>query len=44
VPLQNNWDFDIGPAEAMRYTVNIQPVSPLSLTKEWNLILRTIMP
>jgi hypothetical protein len=44
VPLQNNWDFGIGPAEAMRYTVNIQPVIPLSLTKDWNLILRTIMP
>ena len=28
----------------MRYTVNIQPVIPLSLTKDWNLILRTIMP
>jgi hypothetical protein len=44
VPLQNNWDFGIGPAEAMRYTVNIQPVIPLSLTRDWNLIIRTIMP
>ena len=44
VPLQHNWDFGIGPAEAMRYTVNIQPVMPLSLTKDWHLILRTIMP
>ena len=26
VPIQNNWDFGIGPADAMRYTVNIQPV------------------
>jgi hypothetical protein len=44
VPLQNNWDFGIGPADAMRYTVNIQPVIPVSLSKEWNLIIRTIMP
>jgi hypothetical protein len=44
VPLQNNWDFGIGPADAMRYTVNIQPVIPVSLTKDWNLIIRTIMP
>jgi hypothetical protein len=44
VPLQNNWDFGIGPAEAMRYTVNIQPVIPVSLSTEWNLIIRTIMP
>jgi hypothetical protein len=44
VPLQNNWDFGIGPADAMRYFVNIQPVIPVSLTTEWNLIIRTIMP
>jgi hypothetical protein len=44
VPLQNNWDFGIGPADAMQYTVNIQPVIPVSLTKDWNLIIRTIMP
>jgi hypothetical protein len=27
VPLQHNWDFDIGPANAMKYTVNVQPTS-----------------
>jgi hypothetical protein len=25
VPIQNNWDFGIGPAKAMRYTANLQP-------------------
>ena len=44
VPLQNNWDFGIGPADAMKYTVNIQPVIPVSLTTDWNLIIRTILP
>jgi hypothetical protein len=44
VPVQNNWDFGIGPADAMRYTANIQPVIPLSLNAEWNLIVRTILP
>jgi hypothetical protein len=44
VPIQNNWDFGIGPADAMRYTANIQPVIPFTLTKEWNLITRTILP
>ena len=44
VPIQNNWDFGIGSANAMRYTANIQPVIPLSISKDWNLILRTIMP
>jgi len=44
VPIQNNWDFGIGPADAMRYTANIQPVIPISLDKDWNLITRTILP
>jgi hypothetical protein len=43
-PIQNNWDFGIGSANAMRYTANIQPVIPISISKDWNLILRTIMP
>jgi hypothetical protein len=44
VPIQNNWDFGIGPADAMRYTANIQPVIPFSLNQDWNLITRTILP
>ena len=28
VPIQNNWDFGIGPEDAMRYLVNVQPVIP----------------
>ena len=44
VPLQSNWDFGIGSAHAMRYTLNVQPVIPFSLNAEWNLITRTIVP
>src|SRR5262245_62894389 len=44
VPLQSNWDFGIGRADAMRYTLNVQPVIPFSLNRNWNLITRTIMP
>jgi hypothetical protein len=44
VPLQNNWDFGIGPAHAMRYTGNLQPVIPITLGDNWNLITRTIIP
>jgi len=44
VPIQNNWDFGIGPENAMKYTANIQPVIPITLNKDWNLILRTILP
>jgi hypothetical protein len=44
VPLQNNWDFGIGPESALRYTLNVQPVIPFSISKDWNLITRTIVP
>lgn len=44
VPIQNNWDFGIGSANAMRYTANVQPVVPFSLNDDWNLITRTIVP
>jgi hypothetical protein len=45
VPLQNNFDFGGGfKDDAFRYTLNIQPVIPISLSKDWNLISRTILP
>ncbi len=44
VPLQSNMDFRIGPKDALRYTLNVQPVIPFSLNDNWNLITRTIVP
>lgn len=44
VPFQSNMDFGIGPADASRLTVNIQPVIPFDLNEDWNLITRTILP
>ena len=44
VPFQGNWDFGIGDREATGTTLNIQPVAPFGLTKDWNVILRVIMP
>jgi len=44
MPFQNNWDFGIGPSDAMKYTLNFQPVIPLTLNQDWNLITRTIVP
>jgi hypothetical protein len=44
VPIQNNWDFGIGSTDAMKYTVNVQPVIPFSICKDWNVITRTIVP
>ena len=44
VPFQANEDFNIGPANGEKFTLNIQPVIPISISKDWNLILRTILP
>lgn len=44
VPLQLNWDTGIGPKDADRTTLNIQPVLPFSISDDWNLISRTILP
>ena len=44
VPFQSNYDCCFGPNEASRYLLNIQPVVPVSLNPDWNLIVRTILP
>ena len=44
IPVQNNWDFNIGPEDAYKYTSNVQPVIPFSISEDWNVITRTIMP
>ncbi len=44
VPLQANYDCCYGPEDGGRYTLNVQPVIPLSLNQDWNLIIRTIVP
>jgi hypothetical protein len=39
VPFQSNFDFDAGQDhDKFKYTLNIQPVIPLSISKDWNLI------
>lgn len=45
LPLQSNLDTGIGPEnDGTRFTLNIQPVIPISLTSSWNIISRTILP
>ncbi|WP_244982592.1 hypothetical protein [Croceicoccus marinus] len=45
VPIQQNFDLNIGPQEdGWRSTTNIQPVVPLPINDDWNLISRTILP
>jgi hypothetical protein len=45
VPFQSNWDFKLGPKDdKSNYLLNVQPVIPISLGEQYNLILRTIVP
>jgi hypothetical protein len=44
LPLQSNFDFRMGTGSGWRYTLNVQPVIPIALSSEWNMISRTIIP
>jgi hypothetical protein len=45
VPFQNNFEFNLGPNDdGFKYTLNFQPVIPVSLGEDFNLIIRTIVP
>ncbi len=44
VPFQFNWDQGYVTGNGDKMTLNIQPVIPISLNDEWNLISRTIVP
>lgn len=45
IPFQNNTNFGYGPAnDKTQNVLNIQPVVPIHVVKDWNLITRTIFP
>jgi hypothetical protein len=44
LPFQNNTDYGIGENDGTRNTLNIQPVVPVSISKDLNLISRIIVP
>ena len=45
VPLQNNFDWGAGPNDdGFQYKLNVQPVIPITLNEDWNIISRTILP
>jgi hypothetical protein len=45
VPFQNNYDWGLNPENSgSQYKLNIQPVVPIHLNQDWNLISRTIAP
>ena len=43
-PIQGNVDFGLGPGNGTRMFTNIQPVIPISLSEDMNIISRTILP
>lgn len=45
IPFQFNYDHHIGPEDdGEKMVLNIQPVIPISISRDWNLISRTILP
>jgi hypothetical protein len=44
VPIQENFNFNNSPGDSTQNVLNIQPVIPLSVSKDWNLIVRWITP
>jgi hypothetical protein len=44
VPLQNNTNFGVNPGYRNQDVLNIQPVIPIGISKDWNLLVRWITP
>jgi hypothetical protein len=44
VPFQLNYDSGFGTTDADRWLLNFQPVIPFSISDNWNVISRTIIP
>jgi hypothetical protein len=44
VPFQNNTNLNFGPEKGTQNVLNIQPVIPISVNDDWNVITRTILP
>ena len=44
VPFQNNTNLNFGPLKGTQNVLNIQPVIPISVNSDWNIITRTIVP
>ncbi len=43
-PFQGNTNFGVGPHGGTQEILNIQPVIPLHISPDWNVITRTILP
>ena len=43
-PFQNNTNFNYGPHKGTQDILNVQPVIPIHINDDWNVITRTILP
>ena len=43
-PFQSNTNFNYGPNKGTQENLNIQPVIPIHINKDWNVIVRAILP
>jgi hypothetical protein len=44
IPFQSNTNFGYGPNKGTQEILNIQPVIPIHVNADWNIITRTILP
>jgi hypothetical protein len=44
LPFQNNTNLRFGPEKGTQNILNIQPVIPIEINKDWNIITRTSVP
>jgi hypothetical protein len=44
IPFQSNTNFNVGPDQGTQEILDIQPVIPIHINEDWNIITRTIIP
>jgi hypothetical protein len=44
IPFQFNWENGVGGQDGLRFVLNVQPVVPFSISENWNMIGRFIVP
>ena len=44
LPFQNQTNFNVGPNKGTQDILNVQPIIPIHINEDWNVITRTILP
>ncbi|MCX6160273.1 MAG: hypothetical protein NTV87_02900 [Ignavibacteriae bacterium] len=44
IPFQNNIDFNIEPNNGFKWTMNLMPIIPFAINKNWNSLNRIVVP